>query len=181
MVRFRKHPPRSHAIRTRIDRAGLVPQGGERGQSESTGNLSKHLAATGRTGLESTAVVVVIGHGRFESVEVDERLAVAEGVSWDRLFPAEGVHCLQPNRPFALDAFLDLSNEQLQEWSDGVCNAFSRHKVLKGNVFRYAPRPRVVCDVDEVLAMLRQAGSTPDVPEHAQRQALLLADIAGFD
>lgn len=51
-------------------------------------------------------------------------------VAWQSLFASEGVHALEPNNQFELeDEFLSMSDDDLQEWSDCVCNAFSRFKV----------------------------------------------------
>jgi len=104
-------------------------------------------------------------------------------VAWQSLFASEGVHALEPNNQFELeDEFLSMSDDDLQEWSDCVCNAFSRFKVEKGNLFRYTPSPCDVVEVDVLLELLQRDWTSADsMPEHTQRQALLLADIAGFD
>ena len=57
-----------------------------------------------------------------------EAHADACGMSWSQLpcFAATGHYSLSPNTPFDLERFLTLSDEELQEWCNEVCNAFSR-------------------------------------------------------
>lgn len=46
----------------------------------------------------------------------------------------------------------------------------------------YTPSPCDVVEVDVLLELLQRDWTSADsMPEHTQRQALLLADIAGFD
>ena len=107
--------------------------------------------------------------------------ADASGKSWEAFFGVEGSsYALLPNRPFELESFLELTDDALSEYSDGVCNAFSRHKVPKGVSYRYSPREMHVVDCDELLKLLRLAPGAQS-HEHLKRQALLLSDIAGFD
>jgi len=115
----------------------------------------------------------------------DELMAYTRqsSLAWESLFAPDGVHALKPNKPFELDdKFLSMSDDDLQAWSDCVCNAFSRFKVEKGNLYRYTPSPCNIVEVHALLELLQRDWASADsVPEHTQQQALLLADIAGFD
>lgn len=111
-----------------------------------------------------------------------QRWATQSGKAWHTLFASEGAYSLNPNQPFELDSFVALSNDALAEYSDTVCNAFSRHKVESGVTYRYTSRASRTVGVDELLEVLRRdAADARTEQEHHQRQALLLSDIAGFD
>ena len=105
------------------------------------------------------------------------RFCKESGCAWEALFAS---HALAPNSAFELSAFIQLSEDELQEYADGVCNAFSRHKAPQGTIYRYAPRRSAVIEAEELLNVLRREGDAPR-EEHHERQALLLSDIAGFD
>jgi hypothetical protein len=111
-----------------------------------------------------------------------ERYAATVGKSFSDLFTKDGPYSLQPNSSFELNAFLELSDNEIEEYAERVCNAFSRHKVKEGVSYRYAPRASVACGVDELLGLLRRdPGASSMAQDHIKRQALLLSDIAGFD
>jgi hypothetical protein len=99
--------------------------------------------------------------------------------SWSDYFT--GSAALEPCCPFDLQTFLDLSDEALQEYASGVCNAFSRKKIAKGTLYRYAPKESDLCTEEELLAILQRDRPSQEEQQHHQRQALLLSDIAGFD
>ena len=63
----------------------------------------------------------------------------ASGKSWTNFFVSEGPYALSPNAPFELATFADLSDEAIEAYANGVCDAFSRHKVERGVSYRYAP------------------------------------------
>ena len=110
------------------------------------------------------------------------RYATATSQEWGTLFTAHpGTYSLTPNMPFELATFARMSCDDLADYAERTCNAFSRHKVKEGVSYRYAPRASASCDVDELLRLLRSDGSAGEVQAHLQRQAFLLSDIAGFD
>ena len=114
--------------------------------------------------------------------QLDRIRGYATELLYRRLSLAGGEHlgALAPNSAFELSAFIQLSEDELQEYADGVCNAFSRHKAPQGTIYRYAPRRSAVIEAEELLNVLRREGDAPR-EEHHERQALLLSDIAGFD
>lgn len=113
----------------------------------------------------------------------EELIAWAESVgkTWSELFPAKGQYALNPNTPFDVRVFADLSDQVLQEYADGVCNAFSRHKASRGMTFRYSPQSTGVMSEEQLMKVLKRDRPSAEDQEHSKRQALLLSDIAGFD
>jgi len=99
---------------------------------------------------------------------------------WGKLFATEGAYSIEPSQPFELDMFIELSDAQLEAWSNDVCNAFSRHKTPNGTSYRYAPRDSEIISDHQLLQILKHDSSST-VMEHVHRQKLLLSDIAGFD
>ena len=105
----------------------------------------------------------------------------SNGRTWEQIFTGTGVYALIPNSPFDLLTFCELSDEAIEEYGNTVCNAFSKHKILRGTTFRYAPIDSLVYSEDRLLRALKREKPTEEEQEHRKRQALLLSDIAGFD
>ena len=60
-------------------------------------------------------------------------------------------------------------------------NAFSRHKVDRGETIRYTPRATGLMGETALLEILKREKPSKEEQAHHERQALLLSDIAGFD
>ena len=101
---------------------------------------------------------------------------------WEKLFGAAGSpYALSPNAPFILSSFVDLDDDAIEAYANGVCDAFSRHKVEKGAKYRYAPRKTDVMQEEQLLKVLKRDKPDAEEKEHAKRQAALLSNLAGFD
>ena len=106
----------------------------------------------------------------------------SSGQAWEQVFPSgTGVYALNPNQPFDLQRFCELSDDALEDWGNTVCNAFARHKILRGTTFRYAPVDSLVYTEERLLRVLKRDQPSAEEQDHHKRQALLLSDIAGFD
>ena len=112
------------------------------------------------------------------SDEMANYLAIASK-KWDDLFNER--HMLNPNGPFDVHAFSELSDEVLQEYASGVAEGFARHKVPRGALLRYIPRKSDEVSVEDLLQLLKRDKPLEEDEEHKKRQRLLLSDIAGFD
>ena len=103
------------------------------------------------------------------------------GQRWADLFPADSVYALEPNAPFDLATLAELSDDQIEAYGNGVCDAFSRKKVGKGISYRYAPRVSDEMGEEALMKILKRDKPGKEELEHHKRQAFLLSDIAGFD
>jgi len=106
-----------------------------------------------------------------------EELRPHIGHAWQDYF--EGVYALHPNEPFALERFIELSDEDLSTYVSELCNAFSRLKIVQGTVFRYVCKQTEIMGVDELIEVLQSTSSK--LVDHAARQKELLSNVAGFD
>lgn len=105
----------------------------------------------------------------------------SSGSTWEQIFTGTGVYALYPNQPFDVRSFCELTDQVLEEYGNTVCNAFAKHKILRGTTFRYAPIESLVYTEERLLRMLKREKPSEEEQEHRKRQALLLSDIAGFD
>ena len=77
--------------------------------------------------------------------------------TWSDLFGAAGSpYALSPNAAFLLSSFADLDDDAVEAYANGVCDAFSRHKVEKGTSYRYAPRLSEEMAEEALLRVLKR-------------------------
>ena len=103
------------------------------------------------------------------------------GKTWTDFFKPGTPYALHPNASFSLEKVADLTDDELDAYANGVCDAFARFKVEIGSCYRYAPHESDEMSEEKLLSILKRDKASKDEQEHAKRQALLLSDIAGFD
>jgi len=76
------------------------------------------------------------------------------GKQWGDLCKDTGIHAVRPNRPFDLEAFLDLPDEDLELYAQAVGGALTVHKAPQGSIYRYSAVPLATTDVQELVSIL---------------------------
>lgn len=74
------------------------------------------------------------------------------GKAWAEL---RGFEQLRPNRPFDIDSFLDMADDELEDYGRDVGNTLNMHKAAEGELYQIKAVSIATVSLDEFVELMR--------------------------